>query len=93
MANKRAKLPGADILFNKDEKQQDVKTSKRQNVLTSKGVERITTYLSNDTIKDLEKARVVLLTEHNIKVQRSQLIEAAIRKALESPDDLAVFLE
>lgn len=93
MNKKRAELPGADVLFNKDDKHQDVKALKRNNSLSSKGVERLTIYLSNKTLKDIEKAKLTLLTEHNIKVPRSQFVEVLIKKALEKPDALKDFLE
>lgn len=120
MNKKRAKLPGADVLFgdsqpieqqnvltlnnqnvkqpehlniemlkhqeeDKTQKQQMIKAEKKQNIMA-------TVYFSSETIKEIEKARVKLLTDYDLKVNKSQMVEASVRNMLKDLDLLSRIL-
>lgn len=71
-----------DVFFEKP-KATARKTSKRQAVKQSKRQKvQVTIYLSDEAVKNLEKARFELLTKHNLKVAKSAITEYAIGQAV-----------
>lgn len=97
MSKKRAKLPGADVLFGDPQtvkqqnistlkyqdvsqsEHQDVKTEKKQNIM-------VTLYFLPETIKEIEKAKVKLLIDYDLKTTKSQMVEEAVKNALQNLD-------
>ena len=65
---------------------QDVKHVSSQKV-------QVTIYLSEQTAKDLERARFELLNKHNLKVPKSTIAEYAIATAIRDLDAMAHVLE
>ena len=82
MNKKRATLPKADVLFGntKEDKQQNIFTAKQQNAKTVKQeTVKVTLYFSLDTIKEIEKAKVKLFTDYNIRTTKSLMVETAVK--------------
>jgi len=82
MSKKRATLPKADVLFgnSKENKQQGIFTAKQKDVKTAKQeTVKVTLYFSMDTIKEIEKAKVKLLTDYNIRTTKSQMVETVVK--------------
>ncbi len=51
-------------------------------------LEKVTLYLPQGLLKALEVTRVRLLTEHDVKVNRSQIAELVLARALEDMEEL-----
>lgn len=103
MNKKRAKLPGADVLFGDSQtaKHQNISTAKHQkisqlehqNINTEKKQNiMVSLYFSPETIKEIEKAKVKLLTDYDLKTTKSQMIEAVIRNTIQNLDLLSNLL-
>lgn len=90
MSRKRAKLPGAEALLGHNLKSQNTKVLKSQEVKTVKV--QSTVYFSPETLKEMEVAKARLFAEHNLKVTKSEIVEASVRKAISNIDSLVEVL-
>lgn len=119
MSNKRAKLPGAEVLFGnspttkqpnvktldsqdveilkhqdtKNVKQEDSKTEEHQPVKPAKKPNVMTTvYFAPNTVKELEKAKVKLLVDYDLKTNKSEIVEVAVKNVLHDINQLSSLL-
>lgn len=99
MAKKRAELPTADeALIGRRAEPKPSKTLKPEKTKElkfqpSKDVKvkriQISVHLTPETLKRIELAKAKLFSEQDIKVTRSDIIEAAVKRAVEDPKLLA----
>ena len=90
MSRKRAKLPGAEALLGHNLKSQNTKVLKPQEIKTAKV--QSTIYFPPETLKEIEVAKARLFAEHNLKVTKSEIVEASVKKTISNIDSLVEIL-
>ena len=85
--NRRAALPGAAELFRTTARRSDSSDTnpgvRRQGSGRRKHDTKITVYLSDDEVLELEQARLALRAEHGVVVDRGRIVREAVAVLLE----------
>ena len=65
----------------------------RPRIVPAGVTEKVTFYLPLEQLKQLEVLKLGLLLEHNMKVTRSQIIEALVERMAEQTEEIVQYLE